>query len=284
MARRVSFEHEHVRHKYVFRDNELVEALGHKNWTFEYTIPFREDINKGDFRQLYVSDFPDFLRACRDRSEGELVDPILGTFNARCAQVDIETDVNKRDGEDVRVVFIHSPAAEDTNELEGVLGGVQGAVSHGRQLDEEVANITNAQLAALGLTTTPDTGVNLLDAISGVGQQIISQTNRLAARFDQVAFKVNKIVDTVDKLNELVSNPQASPVTRSARRLADSVHRLNNAVLAPGKKLITFTVRQDTPIGTLASQFGMSAQAFLALNPTVPMPNVPAGTKIRHFG
>lgn len=283
-ARRVSFEHEQVRHKYIFRDNELVEALGHKNWVFEYTIPFREDINKGDFRNLYVSDFPDFLNACRDRSEGELVDPELGTFVVRPVSVTIETDVNKRDGEDVQVSFVHSPTSEDTGELQGVLAGVKGAVSHGRQLDEQMANISNAQLAALGLTDTPETGVDFLDAVSGFGQQLVSQVNRTAARIDQVAYKVGKVADTVDDLNELVLNPQNAPTARSANRLKDQLHRLRDSVLAPGQKLISFVVRQDTPVGVLASQFKMDAQAFIAINPGIPMPNVPAGTKVRHLG
>lgn len=283
-SRRVSFEHEQVRHKFAFRDNELVEAIGHHNWVFEYTVVLREGINKGPYRNLYTKVYADFVRACRDRSEGELIDPELGTFNVRPVSFEVNTDINRRDGEDAQVTFIHSPAQEDTEELADILAGVPAVVSEGRRLDDEIANVPSAVLEALGLDgATLDTGVDVLDQINGIGQQFISTGNRVAASLDRVAFKIEKIENTIDQINGQLSNPQNTPIARSAKRLRDSVLRLRAKAQNPGRKITSFIVRQDTPALVLASQFKMTPDQLLALNPKLPLPIVPANTSVFHF-
>ena len=287
-ARTVSFDQEIVRHKYAYRDDELVESLGRRNWRFEYTVPFRQDITKGPYVNLFIETYPKFLRACRDRAEGELVDPVLGTFVVRCEQVSTTSDVNRRDGDDVQVVFVHSPAVEDVDQLGAPLAGLDLAVQEGKTLNTQIAPITDAQLKELrlgqyiGVTTEVGLGLNALDQLAGFGAQLTAYVDRVEATIANYENKLNKLVDTMDKLDDIVTSPQNAPIIRTTKRLIDSLARLN-PLSSSGKRLVSFNVLQDVTAGALAADLGMSVQDLINTNPGLPLPLIPAGTQVVYF-
>jgi hypothetical protein len=109
LARSVSFAHEGAPSRIQYRDNEFVEQLGAHSLTFGYTIPTREDIAKGPYRALFREGYYNLFRDMRNREPGELVDPFLGVFQCVPVRFEDDTDINKRDGTDVRLEFMHSP-------------------------------------------------------------------------------------------------------------------------------------------------------------------------------
>ena len=288
--RRAGFQLDIARHTYVFRDNELIESLGTRNWTFDYTIPFREDLTVEPWatRGLYVTEFPAFLEACRDRTVGELFDPMLGPFNAKCAAVSIVTDINRRDGEDVAVTFVHSPEPEEAETgFDLVLSGIEGAKAQAALIGGEIARISDAQLKAAGLLDNeipPDIGVDALDQISGLGAQALAQVGRVDAAFQKQAAKLEKIEGTLDKVNEALSSPAQAPVIRGARRLRDSSNRLTAKAMFPGQEILTTTVQEDTTVGALASSLGVDQAAIVILNPVLPFPLIEAGSVVSYPG
>ena len=81
-VRDFGFQHDQAQHRYLFLDAQLIESLGRKNPTYKYIIPFREDIAKGPWANLFTQVYPDFLDACQDSSRGVLVDPAHGALPA----------------------------------------------------------------------------------------------------------------------------------------------------------------------------------------------------------
>jgi DNA circularisation protein N-terminus len=283
--RTVGFQLDLARHTYVFRDNELVDSLGTRNWTFDYTIPFREDLAAGPWFKMYELEFGPFLDACRDRSVGELLDPMLGPFDAKCMSVSIATDINARDGEDVNVTFVHSPEPDAEDVAFKDLGGIQGAALDGKRLGEDIARISDQQLTDAGLLDNdipPDLGVDALDQISGLGAQAVAQAGRVDAAFQRTAGKLEKIEGTLDKVNEDAGNLTQAPVIRGARRLRDSSGRLSAKAIFPGRQILTVTVQNDTTIGVLASDLGVGQVELLLLNPGLPLPLVEGGSVISY--
>ena len=258
--RRVSFEQELARHKYAYRDNELVESLGCHNWRFEYTIPFREDIDKGPYRNLYVETFSTFLQACRDRSEGVLDDPVLGLYKARVESLSIQTDINRRDGEDVQVVFVHSPALDEA----GDLSETTASRLPGRQIVEEL-------------------GVDIFDQIARIGTKVSVYANRIDATLAAYESKIDKVIDKFIALNELKNNPQNMPIIRSALRAKDAVERARFLSVTSGETIVSRVIDRDTTVNLLASGLGMTLSDFLLLNANLPTPLVPSGATVFYF-
>lgn len=279
--RRVSFEQEHARHKFAYRDYETIESLGRKNWQFEYTIPFRQDINKGPYKDLYDVTFREFLEACADRNEGDLQDPILGVYTARCVSVNIATDVNRRDGEDVEVVFVNSRPPEGEVALQDVVlrDPAQQAYELQQQLGETALGPIDLPQAVADLNF----GIDALDQISGFGAQALAAVNRVDSAFSYFEHKVNKIIDQLETVDEALSAPFNAPVIRGALRLNDSVNRLRLKVLFPGRAIATQVIGQDMTASALAQYLGMSVYEFVLLNPSIVLPLVPAGTMVSYF-
>lgn len=289
--RSVSFEQEHAIHKYAYRDDELIEALGRKNWRFRYTIPFREDIRKGPYKNLYVATFSTFLQACRDRSEGSLEDPILGEYQARCVDVSIDTDVNRRDGEDVQVSFVHSPAPDEREATGAVALGLAGAVQDGKSFNDQISKVAVQITGAGPVTALPPVvqkqveeingfvnPLQALDQIASLGAQVAAYADRIDATIAQFEHKINKVSDILEDIDQKLLTPQNAPILRSGRRLLDSVAKLGKSIPIPGATIVPYTVLQDTTVGPLVQLLGMNIEQYILLNPTNTGPLIPAGT------
>lgn len=275
--RSVSFDQELVRHKFAYRDDELLESLGRHNWKFEYTIPFREDIAKGPYKNLYVAAFTPFLQACRDRSEGELVDPMLGVYTARVESVSIQTDVDKRDGEDVHVVFVHSPALDDTEKTKYKMTGRLGAEITQRFGEiETVFNPADAEIID-GLD------MDIFSVIGRIGSQVSVFANRIDNTLASYESKIDRVIDRFVALNDLLNNPQNMPVIRSALRAKDAVARARFQSFTSGKTITTLKTDRDWTPASLALYIGMTLNDLLKLNANLPQPTVPSGTTVFYF-
>ena len=296
--RRVRFDQELARHKFMYRDDELIEATGRKNWEFEYKLAFYEDIGPGrnGYKSLYLETFRKFIEACRDRSEGQLQDPMLGVFTARCETVEIETDINKRDGEAVVVKFIHSPTAEYTESLSKPLVKLQPS---------QEAKSLNTEVQAIRIPTKPSpeaiakfaiikpqledaqktlpTLVDALDFVSGLGRRGEAYLNQVEAAVDDVSFKLSKVSDLLIDFDKAALNPQNAPIVRGIRRLRDTAEQFKHTVVAPGRAVGSRFVGQDTPIFVFVSESKMTITEFKTLNPALTGPYITAGTTVSCF-
>lgn len=267
------FSHEDVSHKFLYRNGELIESMGSRNWEFHYTVPMRQDIAVGPYRDLFTVVLPKLVVALRDRTPGELVDPVLGLFRAQPKQVTSEVDVNKRDGTDLEISFTHAPELEDIDVIE-IPGTLASAKSQAGELDAQVAQQDWEQ------EPSPEPSVDPLSAIDGIGSQFEFAANRTAAALDDAAFRLRKIEETADRLE----NPQLWPLRRSARNLRLAVHKLKAHGDDPGRRIALVSSRYAKTAMETASELGMTLNDLITLNPDiVPLDIIPAGMRLRRY-
>jgi hypothetical protein len=274
VARSVSFAHEKVQHPIQYKDGQLIEQTGAQNLVFSYGIPMREDIAKGPYAHLFRDGLSTLFRDCRDREPGELQDPIYGIWTCVLATYGDETDVNKRDGTDIRIELMHSPELDEENL--GTFASLGGLSTD--------AGLLNGQLTTVDWEQepSPEALIDPLSAVAGLASQIERQGNKLSAALDDLAFRAEKVERAVDR----VENPQMWPMKRSARRVREAAIRAKErATEDPTRRVIRVTQNYQTTLSACAAENGMSLQDFLKLNKQLATkPFVPAGTIINRYG
>lgn len=287
-GREYGFQQSSSRHKFIFRDNELIESLGRENPTYKYTIPFREDIAKGPYSALFVEVYPEFLNACRDRTAGILEDPVHGPQRCKCASLREVLDVNRRDGIDVEAEFIFSPLQSDVTEDISIPGSIEGALNSAGAFDRQAPELTPEQRERIEALRDPgeQAGTNILDLGSAFATQINLATNRIGAQIDDAIFRVNKTSDLLDRARD----PKLASWKRRLRRVGGALLNLKDSAggagLGPsrgGNGLRTHIVQADIGIGSLASKLGASVSQLKRLNPSLNSAiTVSKGTAVRY--
>jgi DNA circularisation protein len=286
--REFGFSQDQEAHRFIFRDEQLIESLGLTNPTYRYTIPFREDIARGPWKNLFTVVYPKFLDACTDRTKGILDDAVHGPVQCKVASLQETADPNRRDGVDVEVNFITAPDEDfSRTELGTELSTVQGAQGLSGALDAQAAELDDAtkkQLAALNKDASVGR-VNPLDFATGALNQIEVLGNQVAAGFGDVVFRMQRLDDSLGRL----ARPDLAPMRSNARALALIAMDLQKTATT-GNAARNRTVRLfdvPAPIGkmALASKLGMSIGDLLKLNPSIARePTVTTGTQVAYFG
>jgi hypothetical protein len=285
-ARDYGFQQDQAKHRYVFKDNQLIESLGRENPTWRYTIPFREDVTIGGWFNLFVNVYPDFLAACQDRSRGVITDPFHGSRPAKCVSLREIMDVNRRDGLDVEVEFIYAPSETDfENNLGTFIRTLQGYASYARRFDNELAAAVGTARDAAGNTRNlrdfnpPEPTVSPLDAISAVGGQVLLVQGKVDAALADSAFRLEKSVQTIDRIN----NPNLASTRQQARRLQGAALDLEDRLDVTGTKpLRKMTTGANITVAALAGKLGVSLELLLKWNPALRRsPLVKVNTEIR---
>jgi hypothetical protein len=271
LSRAMSFSHENVQHKLQYRNGELVEQTGARNRTFSYTLALRQDIAKGPYADLFSVGLPQLHKDVFDREPGDLLDPVFGSFTCVPTSFSDETDVNKRDGVDIRVEFVHAPEDEDADPA-GSQVNFSSLVDDGAQLNVELsASGQFEQFVAEGGLTDP------LSAIAGVGAQIDRQGDKIVAALDDLAFRCEKVEQQADELED----PKNWPLKRAARRVRESALRLKTRADNPQDRVKVVIRRQQSTLSVVATELGVSVQELLKLNPALAkLPFVPVGTQV----
>jgi len=273
MSRSVRFSHDDTDHTFQFRDGDFIERKGVKNWTFSYSIPFRQDIAKGPYTNLFTEELKKFIASCRNRSPDRLVDPVIGSFRAVCSTYEEETDVLKRDGTDVRVEFREAPdlTADTLPEIDGLtslymIAGQSGALDAQAERHPFPTQLPSAKPSA-----------DILSAINGFGRQIQNTGNKISAALDGLAYKAEQLEETVS----LLQDPRTFQLARSSRRVQVAVLKAKERISNPGRSLVTVTLAYTKSISAIARDASMTVAQLLLLNPTIAgRPLVKPGTKI----
>lgn len=259
--RSISFLHENVDHRIQYRANDFPEPIGPHSFLFKYSIPMREDLARNIYGSLFNEGLPLLVRDMRNKEPGDLLDPVLGTY--RCIPVSYTetTSVDKRDGTDVQVEFLHAPRIGDSDpELPPTILGVAVSVAESGMGDQDLAKRDWNQ------EPSPDGVTDILSAINGIGRQGLRQVDKLASQLDSLSLKMQKIEDTADA----AENPQNWRIRESARRLhLDIIDAKNRLTEDPVAKVKRLTVRVNTTLSSLASTVGMTLLELITLNPSL---------------
>jgi hypothetical protein len=271
-SREVSFMHEGVRHKFQYRDGELIEQMGAQALTFTYMIPMREDIAKGPYKELFSKGLAVLLADCTNRERGVLFDPIYGQFNVVPTSYRDSTDVNKRDGTDLTIEFVRSLKQDETDALP-TAPSLSGLVSEAGTLDQEL-EATGEFEQFEGQRGTTD----IFSVGAGLAAQVERGGRKVSAGLDDLAFRMKK----VDEAIERAENPQLWGLQNSSRNVREGALRLKKRSENPGQRVLQVVQRAQQTVNAVALQVGMSLSDLLALNPElVTSPIVRPGTVIK---
>ncbi len=260
---------------FIFVDKSLIESLGQKNPTWRYTIPFREDIAKGPWKNLFVDVYPKFLAACVDRTRGELIDPIDGFKPAKCVSVRRTLSPQRRDGVDLEVEFIEAPPEKPETAVR-VPKTLQGAVGMAGAFDKALRKV-NKQFQK----PPPEPKNSPLDALSSVTDQVAVGIGKVTATFADAAFRVEKSVTSLENLK----SASVAPTMLQAKRLQFAILDLEAKNDPTGTRpLGRLSTGVDYTVAALSMKLGMAIQDLIRLNPFLARtPLVKAGTEIRVF-
>lgn len=272
-SRDYGFQQEQSETKFIFRDLALIESLGKKNPTWRYTIPFREDIARGPWVNMFVSVYPRFLAACEDRTRGELIDPVHGFKPVKCVSLRETLTPARRDGIDVEVEFIEAPPEKPETAVR-VPKTLQGATGMAGAFDKALAKV-NRQFQK----PPPEPKNSVLDAISSVTDQISVGVGKVTATFADAAFRVEKSVTSLENLK----SASVAPTLLQAKRLEAAILDLESKNDPTGTKpLGHLTTTVDYTVAALSMRLGMQIQELIRLNPFLARtPLVKAGTDLR---
>lgn len=281
------FTQDNEKHRFIFRDEQLIESLGTTNPTYRYTIPFREDIFRGPFVNLFTVVWPQFLAACLDRTAGLLDDPFNGPVQVKVASLQATGEPNRRDGIEVQCDFITSPDEDfDRQDLGSNLATIEGARGMQGFLDREAGKLDDATKKALAeLNKDAAFGrLNPFDAATGAINQIEAAGNKISAAFGDVAYRAGKLDDALRRN----ADPKTAPLRANARSMQLTALDLQRQTLtgnaSRSRKVRVYVVLAAIGKLALASKLGMGIQDLIRLNPSIArMPIVPDGTQVTYY-
>lgn len=272
-SREVSFTHEGVRHKFQFRDGEAVEQTGAQALTFSYTIPMRQGIAKGPYKNLYTKGLPGLFADCYNRDRDTLFDPVYGNFLCVPTSYRDVADPTKRDGVDVSVEFVRSFSSDDLDALPDT-PTVFGVISEAGALEQAL----KSGAAFKDLVSGPGGTTDFLSALAGAGAALQQNANKIRGGLEALAFKADKL----DKQIDALENPQLWGVQDSARKLRESALRLKAHGDNPGQRLVTVTQKYAKTLNAVAAEAHMTLEQLLKLNPGIARsPMVTPGTVLK---
>lgn len=255
---KASFRHETIQHPIQYRDLRRVDSLGLHNWVLNVQIPFLRGISQGSYGQLYPDVFNRFVAACRDRSPGQLIDPVLGDVRVKCVSFSVTATPSKADGVIVDVEFLQAPEDIEPDD-DGTPKNTAEMADSADQLDQELEIVDWEQ------EVPPEPTVNPLAAINSIGRQIERQGDKIGAALHDYAFRMEQIEETANRLE----NPQKSEVIRAVRRNRDSATQLAKRVREPQKTIVRVTANTRASIQSVALDVNMTVEAFIRLNPSL---------------
>lgn len=275
LERSVRFAHEGTDHQVIYRNGVAVEMTGAGARIISYTLAFREGVTRGPYAGLFSNILLAFWRAYHDnKSPGELYDPVYGALVCVPQEWDESTDIQKRDGVDVRVSFKeHSPIEGTSESAPATLDSLQ---SDAESLDAAVSRVTwPVQQPPPAATANP------LAVASGLIQQGNFMVSRSKSRVHEVAMRMNEVEEAAAEA-EKNGTPGAGLVRQDARRAR--LRALKVAEAPPRETVravmqVTYEAPRD--IFAVASGAGMTIQEFLELNPGLSRSTIiPAYTPI----
>lgn len=276
------FQQEQAQHRFIFRDQQLIESIGAQNPVFSYTIPFRERLRQHGWQNLFTVVYPKFLAACRDRSSGILVDPVHGSVRCKCASLREVLSTSKRDGVDVMAEFIFSPdedsdTATQFEQIAKSLPQFQQAVLEYGASASALSDETLQQLAEIN-PASQQAKLSLFDAarsIAATGQQYKERTR---AQLGSVSDQLDRTRSDIDEAND----PQLGELRRDSARLAKSSRDLARTLGNPPGPF--FVVKTTAEVGRIAFSTAnkIGVETLLEFNPQLRnMLTIPKGFGVK---
>lgn len=275
------FQHSQAKHKFIFRNEQLIESLGAQNPTLRYTIPFRENIQRPPWSNLFTRVYPDFLEACRDGSAGDLQDPVHGIIRAKCVSVEETLDVEKKDGVDVDVTFIYAPEEGDEGIRFGQIADtIQGLAVQAVRFGAAVGELSDE--ARKQFTDLNKEGERADQSIANTVRQATGFVQQTKQKTRAKLYDAGTRMEVTRREIEEARDPELEPLRRDASRTTLAARRL--AQTAGDPTTPWEVVKTHEAIGRLAfaTAHGLTIDVLLDHNPSLAdMFLIPPGTPVK---
>jgi len=278
--REVGFLQDQAQHRFIFRDQQLIESLGRQNPTFRFRCGFFEGVRQHGFVNLFTVVYPLFFAACLDRSAGELVDPVHGTIRAKLASLSETLSGARQDGVEVSADFIFAPEdTEDTlpSQFVQTAKSLQGLQASAVVFGAAVNDLTDEQRKEIAAWNQDSTRGEL--TILQAGRAVLGSVQQYKDRTRAEIAGATYQVEQARKELEQTVDPELEPLRRDLTRMASAGRNL----VAVESDRPFRKVRVPAEIGRLA--FATSKQVpvetLLAMNPwLVDRQTIPAGSSV----
>ena len=296
-----SFGHDAPQHKSMDRDGAFVENTGRNPFVFGVVAPFiARSLSRGQnetWDDLYPTQFERFRAACLDRTTGDFVHPLYGTFKVKATDWRSSMNADERGGQTVSVTFVET--RDDADE--------PAFVASARTRATSVAVSLDAQLAALVPPPVVYTETDDVDSFSAAVAQITravdsSALNNAAflAKVDRTIAKLGRVANSLDRTASVVRTdaltgvvtslgplgPGAGRVWTNCRVLQATLYEIRaRASASKNRTVSTYVTPAPLTLVGLSIKLGSSTAELLALNPGLPRtrPTVPANTVVTYY-
>lgn len=296
-----SFSHDLPQHKAVDRDGAFVENTGRNPFVFTVTIPFiAQTLARGkneSWDDLYPGRFEQLRTACLDRTTGDFVHPLYGTFKVKASDWKSSLNADERGGQTVEVTFIET--RDDAETPAFTPSDRSRAKSTAISLDAKLGTL-NPPPSTLNM---PDNGESWETVVNDILTQINSKTlqaKQALAKIDRNVAKLGRLADSINRAAEVVTVDVASSVSTNLGRLGpgagsiwtdcqvlrSSLMDVRSKLAANGNKTIsTYIVPRPTMLVSLANRLKATPAELLALNPGIPRAKltIPSNTIVQYY-
>ncbi len=250
-------------------DDGHLETTGRSPLQVSATLHFRNAIfaSKGDTWKskgpLYPEQWLGFLDACADGTTGELIHPILGPMNAKVISFRSSMSADKRDGEDVQVIWKRTLVEGNNVELLGKSSVKADALTAAAALDE-IIFVLPLEIRASDPDDLIETFVEAVTDITSAVDQVSLAARQLGGKVDRVVYRCEMLMDTVQR----IFTPQFWPMKHTINRLIEATRRLQKSQLQGDKPVSLYINPKPQTVPMLATFLGNSVADILALNPS----------------
>lgn len=274
------FQHETAQHKFIFRDEALIQQLGRTNNTWRWMIPLfdnlRIETNNSVYEFLYSAVFPELLAACQDREPGILVTPDLGQVRAACVSFSYVMDPTMRDGVYVTLELIASPEDADTLLIANI-PTIETVSSEAADLDDQVAELPDDDAF---IEFKEGSFQDPLVALRSPFDQLSKSRDKVFAQFEGTTRKIDNLINSIDR----AGNPQNWTARRQANNLKNSLTKARKNSDSQGRKIRSVYLRQTYTPNGLAATLNTSLADLYKLNPGLSRsPTIPRNIAVRYY-
>lgn len=280
--RTFGFQQEQAQHRFVFRDQQLIESLGRQNPTFSYTIPFRENIQRPPWLNLFTRVYPEFIASCQDRTAGDLIDPVHGTIRAKCVSLQETLSVNAKDGVDVVVEFVYAPDEAETEPLlfAQVPDTLEGLAVQAVRFGANVGELSDEAKATLAELNKP--GEKAKQSIANAARQATGFVQQSKNKVRANLYEAGSQMNTTRSELEQAQDPELEPLRRDASRTALAAKNLSETAGDPVTPWEAILVASEIGRMAFATAHGLTIDVLLDFNPKLAnVFLIPAGTRVK---
>lgn len=281
-VRDYGFAQQQAQHRFLFRDQQLIESIGKQNPTLRFSIPFRENIRGGGWLNLFTVVYPQFFAACEDRTAGDLIDPIHGLIRAKCVSLQESLDVTKKDGVDVVAEFIFSPEDDSSkaSDFANIAKSLQGLQASAIQFGAKAAELSDEQRALIKSLNVPSerADVSVLDGARSVATSVNQVKTKTRAQLGQASFQMEQTRKEIEQARD----PELESLRQEANRFILASKNLRKTANDPNRPFEVFRQTQEMTRMAVAVTRQMTVEELIEFNQDlVDMVTVPVGTIIR---